>query len=94
MQLVPFGPGNMHAVQPFESTAEALSSLREQDHQIDLFLIEVHAGEASSGSTALPSFDLVDLIVDQTDIPVISNQLTNNKHQYYCTKMKWHRFVY
>ncbi|KAG6500358.1 two-component response regulator ARR10-like [Zingiber officinale] len=75
-------------VQPFKSTAEALSSLREQDHRIDLFLIEVHAGEASSaGSTTLASFDLVDLIVNQTDIPVIT-MCANDDDKIICESLR------
>lgn len=58
------------AVQPFKSAAEALLSLRKQKEEIDLVLIEVHVGE--TGSTSLTSFKLIDHVVKETDVSVIS----------------------
>ncbi|CAL9180095.1 unnamed protein product, partial [Musa hybrid cultivar] len=72
-------------VQPFKSAAEALISLRKQKEEIDLVLIEVHVGE--TGSTSLTSFKLIDHVVKETDISVIT-MCADEDHNILCESLR------
>ncbi|XP_064941620.1 two-component response regulator ORR26-like [Musa acuminata AAA Group] len=73
------------AVQPFKSAAEALLSLRKQKEEIDLVLIEVHVGE--TGSTSLTSFKLIDHVVKETDVSVIT-MCADDDHNILCESLR------
>ncbi|CAL9122055.1 unnamed protein product [Musa acuminata var. zebrina] len=72
-------------VQPFKSAAEAFLSLRKQKEEIDLVLIEVHVGE--TGSTSLTSFKLIDHVVKETDVSVIT-MCADDDHNILCESLR------